>query len=59
MTAPETIRPPVLKKPIKEIRRAESASVNPLCCVIYKFSSVIIRIKAGINLTPGRNMYGM
>ena len=32
--APETMRPPVLKKPISEMRSAESASDRPRCCVI-------------------------
>ena len=35
VTAPETTLPPVLKNPIREIRRAESVSDSPLCCVIY------------------------
>ena len=29
--APDTILPPVLKNPIREIRRADSSSVRPLC----------------------------
>ena len=32
--APDTMRPPVLKKPISEMRSAESASDRPRCCVI-------------------------
>ena len=29
--APETIRPPVLKNPMREMRRAESDSDSPRC----------------------------
>ena len=29
--APDTILPPVLKNPIREIRSADSSSVRPLC----------------------------
>ena len=35
VTAPETILPPVLKKPIKEMSRADCSFDSPLCCVIW------------------------
>jgi len=34
VTAPATMRPPVLKNPMREMRRAESDSSRPLCWVI-------------------------